>query len=375
MCGIAGMLNLRSQAAPIDPQAVAGMLAMIRHRGPDGFGLYCDEWAALGSARLSIIDLSGGDQPIANEDGTLWIVFNGEIFNYVELRAGLVARGHRFATQSDTEVIVHLYEERGPACLELLNGQFALAIWDTRSQSLFLARDRLGVRPLFYSSDHDRLIFGSEIKAILAHPGVSAEIDPAALEQAFVCWSVLAPRTLFKGIAQLPPGHSAMVSGGQIMITQWWSPEIRPDGRARDERAWLDELDAVLLDATRIRLRADVPVGAYLSGGLDSSLTTVMAQRLGYDVDTFSIAFTDAPGFDERAHQAGLAQRLGVRNHVLACSRADVGEAFPRAVWHAETALSRTAPAPMLLLSGLAHQHGLKVVLDGRGRRRVLRRI
>ena len=205
MCGIVGVVNMKEPAS-VPKETLEQMLAMIRHRGPDGFGIYHDAWAGLGNARLSIIDLHSGDQPIGNEDGSLWIVFNGEIFNYVELRPLLEARGHRFSTNTDTEVILHLYEDYGPACLSHLNGQFAIAIWNTRDRSLFLARDRLGIRPLFYTVRDGQLIFGSEIKALLAYPGVRAEIDPASLEQIFTFWSTLSPRTIFRDICEIPPG-------------------------------------------------------------------------------------------------------------------------------------------------------------------------
>jgi asparagine synthase (glutamine-hydrolysing) len=213
MCGITGILNL-NYPARIEEMSLRQMLALLRHRGPDQFGIYIDDWVGMGSARLSIIDLGGGQQPISNEDGTLWIVFNGEIFNYVELRPQLEALGHQFSTQTDTEVILHLFEEFGPDCLNRLNGQFSIAIWDTCNRSLFLARDRLGVRPLFYSVTPDALVFGSEIKAILADPRVQPELDPVSLDQIFTFWSTLTPRTVFRGIVEVPPGH-------YICCSQW----------------------------------------------------------------------------------------------------------------------------------------------------------
>src|SRR3972149_2820091 len=206
MCGIVGIVR-RANDGAIDEAALRQMLAMIRHRGPDQFGIYLDDRVGLGSARLSIIDIGGGQQPITNEDETLWIVFNGEIFNYIELRPDLEARGHRFATNCDTEIILHLYEDFGPDCLAYLNGQFAIAIWDTRNRTLFLARDRLGVRPLYYTVADGALIFGSEIKALLADRRVRAEIDPVALDQIFTFWCTLSPRSIFQGIVDVPPGH------------------------------------------------------------------------------------------------------------------------------------------------------------------------
>ena len=229
MCGIIGTLNL-SKSYPIREDDLRQMLAMLRHRGPDQFGLYLDDQVGLGSARLSIIDLAGGQQPIANEDESLWIVFNGEIFNYVELRPELEKRGHRFATNTDTEVILHLYEDYGPNCLEYLNGQFAIALWDSQNHTLFLARDRVGIRPLFYTIVDGALIFASEIKAILADHRVIAELDPIALEQIFTYWSTLSPRTAFRDICELPPGSYLLARQGEIKVNRYWELEFPETG-------------------------------------------------------------------------------------------------------------------------------------------------
>ncbi len=344
------------------------MLAMIRHRGPDEFGIFRDPFVGMGSSRLSIIDLSGGQQPIGNEDGTLWIVFNGEIFNYVELRPELEARGHKFSTTSDTEVILHLYEDYGPDCLKMLNGQFAIAIWDTRERKLFLARDRLGIRPLFYTIKDGQLIFGSEIKAMLAHPSVRAEIDPAALAQIFTYWSVLPPGTIFQGISTLPPGHYMHVQDAQMDIQPYWALDYATEAdTSRSAADYLDEFEQLLIDATLVRLRADVPVGAYLSGGLDSSTTTAIIRKYTQNrLDTFSISFSD-PEFDESAHQRQMADFLGTDHRVIYCTHADIGRVFPDVIWHTESPILRTSPAPMFMLSGLVHEHDLKVVLTGEG--------
>jgi len=221
MCGIVGTLNL-SKSHPIHEHDLRQMLAMIRHRGPDQFGIYLDERIGMGNARLSIIDLSTGQQPICNEDGSLWIVYNGEIYNYLELRPQLEAQGHRFETNTDTEVLLHLYEQHGPDCLSLLNGQYAFAIWDANENSLFMARDRLGIRPLFYTVINGALVFASEIKAILCDPRVQAEIDPLTLEQIFTYWSPLSPRTAFKNISELPPGHYLLTEGREVKIERYW---------------------------------------------------------------------------------------------------------------------------------------------------------
>ena len=369
MCGIVGMLNLE-HGPPVGEEIMRRMLAMIRHRGPDQFGIYLDAQIGLGSARLSIVDLHSGQQPIANEDETLWIVFNGEIFNHIELRPALEARGHRFATQCDTEVVLHMYEEYGPDCLHHFNGQFAFAIWDARDQSLFLARDRLGVRPIFYTQTGGTLVFGSEIKALLAGGQVQAAIDPLALDQVFTCWSVQAPRTVFRDIAELPAGHYLHVREGHVALRRYWQLDFQGDAAAASplaEQEYLEQFRELLIDATRIRLRADVPVGSYLSGGLDSSTIASIVRRYATNrLDTFSIAFSD-PDFDERAYQEKMARALGTNHHVVEASYTDIGRVFPEVVWHAETPLLRSAPAPMFLLSKLVQQQNFKVVLTGEG--------
>jgi len=367
MCGIIGVLN-QTEPAGIDKSILLQMLAAVRHRGPDGFGLYQDEQVGLGSARLKIIDIAGGDQPISNEDGAIWIVFNGEIFNHVELRPMLVARGHRFVTHSDTEVIVHLYEDFGRNCLQHLNGQFAIAIWDSRDRSLFLARDRLGVRPLFYTFSEGRLIFGSEIKALLANPGVQARIDPVSLDQIFTYWSTLSPRTVFSGIFDVPPGSYLHARDGKIEIQSYWSLDFSPPAQTeRGVQDYQDEFESLLVDATRIRLRADVPVGAYLSGGLDSSATTAIIRNFtDTPLDTFSISFSD-PEFDESAFQLRMADFLGTQHQVVQIDHRDIGEMFPQVIWHTETPILRTAPAPLFRLSRLVREQNYKVVITGEG--------
>ena len=369
MCGIAGTLNLR-EAPPPDETTLRRMLAAVRHRGPDEFGIYLDGEAGLGSARLSIIDLSGGQQPIANEDETLWIVLNGEIFNYIELRPELEARGHRFRTRSDTEVLLHLFEEYGPAGLEKLNGQFAVAIWDNRRRTLFLARDRLGIRPLFYTQSGGRLIFGSEIKAILAEGSVPAAVDPLGMAQIFTYWSAQSPRTAFEGIHELPPGHFLLIRDGEIHLERYWHLEFPPDDPgtafARPED-YLEPFRDLLVDAVKIRLRADVPVGAYLSGGLDSSITAAIIRNYtGSKLDTFSIAFEDEQ-FDESGYQMQMARFLGTEHQVVRATYADIREAFPAVIWHAETPLTRAGPAPLFLLSRLVRENRYKVVMTGEG--------
>jgi asparagine synthase (glutamine-hydrolysing) len=376
MCGIVGVLN-RTKQRPVDQSHIRAMLSSIRHRGPDQFGVYLfqDERDGVGlcNSRLSIIDLGGGQQPISNEAGSIWIVFNGEIFNYVELRPELEQLGHELATDSDTEVIVHLYEEYGPACVEYLNGQFAFAIWDERDRSLFIARDRVGIRPLYYTESDGALLFASEIKALLTDPRVKAELDPITIDQIFTYWSPLSPRTTFKGIHTLPPGHWLLAKSGQpLRLERYWQPEFptEPQAGSQPEMSIHEaaaELRRLLVDATQIRLRADVPVGAYLSGGLDSSaITAFIRHYTGNRLETFSIAFTDE-AFDESAFQYRMADHLGTEHHLITASYHDIGEAFPDVVWHTETPLTRTSPVPLYLLSRLVRETDFKVVLTGEG--------
>ncbi|MBK1643616.1 asparagine synthase (glutamine-hydrolyzing) [Thiocapsa imhoffii] len=371
MCGVVGQVVV-SGSTRVEESEIRQMLAMIRHRGPDEFGIYLDQQVGLGNARLSIIDLTGGQQPISNADDSLWILYNGEVFNFLELRSELTQRGHRFKTHSDTEVILHLFEEFGPACLERLNGQFAIAIWDRRRKALFLARDRLGVRPLFYTLVDGLLVFASEVKAILAVPRVTARIRPSALMQLFTFWSVQPPHTIFEGIQELPPGCFLMAESGTVTVQRYWEldfPVAASASRASHaaEAEALDQLRQGLTDAVALRLRADVPVGAYLSGGLDSSIiAALIRQRAGQRLTTFSITFDD-PDFDESAYQLLMARHLGTDHQVVRATHADIGRVFPDVIWHTETPVLRTAPAPMFLLSKLVRDNGFKVVLTGEG--------
>lgn len=369
MCGIAGIYGSGS-GLPEDAEGrVRSMLGSIRHRGPDQFGLYLDRSAVLGSARLSIIDLGGGQQPIATEDGRHWIVFNGEIFNYLELREELERDGYRFQTHTDTEVLLQLFVKEGPDCLRRLNGQFAFALFDAVAGTLYLARDRLGVRPLFYGKVGDALYFGSEIKCLLAGTGERATLDPAAVGQVFTFWGPLPGRTVFQGIEELPAGHWMRCTADGHETRRYWQTsfdDVEPSG-GRADIEYQEELKELLVAATRIRLRADVPVGAYLSGGLDSSLiASVVRQYTSNHLKTFSIAFTDER-FDESQFQAHMARHLGTEHEVVEASHADIGRVFPEVVWHAEVPLLRTAPVPMYLLSQRVHGSGYKVVLTGEG--------
>ena len=366
MCGIAGFVQL--DGAPADRRLLDTMIREIGHRGPDDRGIHVARSTGLAHARLSIIDVAGGHQPLANEDESVWIVFNGEIFNYVELRADLESRGHRFRTRSDTEVIVHLYEEYGDDCVRQLNGQWAFAIWDDRRRRLFLSRDRLGVRPLFYTTSGHRFAFASEIKALFTLPGVPRTIDPKGIDQTFTFWHPLAPRTVFEGVSELPPAHSLAVEhDGVGSPRRYWSLDFREGDPVANEDAAAAELVALLEDATRIRLRSDVPVGVYLSGGLDSSLIGALVCRVGAERPrTFSIAFDD-PEFDESAYQREVSEFLGTSHTSFTCSYSDIARSFPDVVWHAERPILRTAPAPLFLLSKAVREARYKVVLTGEG--------
>jgi asparagine synthase (glutamine-hydrolysing) len=369
MCGIAGIHSGTAQIP--EAELLLAMGGELHHRGPDGVGLYLDEGVGLVNTRLSIIDLAGGDQPIGTEDGRFWVVQNGEIYNHQAIRRELEALGHRFRTGSDTEVIVHAYQEWLEDCLHRFIGPFAFAVWDRRERQLFLARDRFGVRPLFLAEPEGQLIFGSEAKALLRHPGMRRELDPGAVIDTFTMWAPLPDRTAFPGIRELPPGCWLKVDAdGRREERMWWDLAFLPleQQRTGSEEELAEELAELLKDATRMRLlAADVPVGAYLSGGLDSSAIAALVNQVSGDtLRCFGIGFSD-PHFDESAHQDQVAAALGVELQRVTVTPADVANLFPEVVRLAEKPLLRTAPAPMLALSGLARNAGYKVVLTGEG--------
>lgn len=369
MCGIAGILSASAASAP-DAEELLRMIAVLRHRGPDGYGLYRDAFVALGHARLSIVDLSGGAQPMSNEDGSLWVTFNGEIFNHVELRAELEQFGHRFQTRCDTEIIVHAYEQWGQDAWLRFNGQFAFALWDAQRRRLWLVRDRLGILPLYYARVDARMFFASEPKALFAAGPISPRLDAAGVVQAFTRWSATAPRTVFEGVASVQPAgvvgfDDALRPSERI----YWRPDFSVDpaweSRSLDQAA--DALEEKLSRAVALRLRADVPVGAYLSGGLDSSVVgDRMRARQPDEFRTFSVRFTD-PVFDETGPQRLMAGLLGTQHHEILCDDQQLVQALPDLIWHCEAPLLRTAPAPLFLLSGLVQATGRKVVLTGEG--------
>jgi asparagine synthase (glutamine-hydrolysing) len=361
MCGVAGIVRAQEREI-VDEEAILRMVAAIQHRGPDGYGLLLDEGAALASARLAIFDIPGGWQPIEVAQGGRAIVYNGEVYNHVELRAELEAAGERFATTTDTEVVLRLIERDGLDALERFNGQFAFALWDRDARRVTLIRDRFGVRPLHYALlDDGTLVFASEAKALFASGEVAAEPDLDGIDDVFTLWGPRAPRTAFRGVSQLEPGGMLVWERGRVVEQRlWWTPEFgSADGGA--------DLEELLRDSVRLRLRADVPVGAYLSGGLDSSLITALAQQeTDHQLRTFSVAFRD-PQYDESRHQLEVAKAIGTEHHVLEIGTGEIAGAFPEVVEHAEAPLIRTAPVPLYLLARDVRANGITVVATGEG--------
>ena len=340
------------------------MCASIRHRGPDDQGTRVEGHVGLGMRRLSVIDLDTGDQPISNEDGSIVVVFNGEIYNFQDIRRDLEQRGHRFQTQSDTEVIPHLYEEYGEACVDRLRGMFAFALWDAKRQVLLLARDRLGVKPLYYYHDGRRLIFGSEIKAILQDPGVPRSADPRALDDMLTYGYVVPPRTCFQGICELPPGTLLRYAGGTLSTKPYWDLEFRV-AEPYDEAASAERLLALLRESVRLRMISDVPIGALLSGGIDSSLVVALMSELASGpVRTFSIGFQERE-FSELPLARQVAEAFGAEHHEYIVEP-DVIDILPTLVSHYDSPFLDTSAIPTYYVSKMAREN-VKVVLSGDG--------
>jgi asparagine synthase (glutamine-hydrolysing) len=366
MCGICGLVSLDGASAP-DPAALAAMNETLVHRGPDSDGSVIDGACGLAMRRLSIIDLAGGDQPIANEDGRIQVIQNGEIYNYRELMDELRGHGHSFSTHSDTEVLVHLYEERGPRFVEALRGMFALAIWDARHGRVVLARDRFGIKPLYYRVAEGQLSFASELKALLRQPGFSREIDHEALESFLAFNSIPAPLTIFKEARKLPAGHLLVAENGEVEVSRYARPTPVPTEQIRSEgdEALAEELRERLRDSVRAHLVSDVPVGVLLSGGIDScSLTALAAQESGYQVSTFSIGFEES-SFDELDQARLVARRYGTDHHELVL-RPDAVDLLPRLVEAFDEPFGDSSALPTYLVSQLAADT-VKVVLSGEG--------
>lgn len=343
------------------------MLNLIRHRGPDGRGIYLDDQILLGHVRLSIIDLRTGHQPIPNEDRSIWLVCNGEIFNYVELREELKDLGHSFRTRTDVEVLLHLYEEYGFDLLKKLNGQYAFAIWDSKRKRLFLARDHVGICPLFFVLRQDSFFFASEIKAFFPIPEVHLTLEPRVLKQVFTFWAPLPGYSPFKDVAEIKPGHYAVWERNRFNQFSYWTLKFPEQYQERNSKEVYEKIYHLLLDAVRIRLRADVPVGAYLSGGIDSSAITWLIKRLHPGkLKTFSIGFEDVQ-FDEQQYQKAVSAFLQTEHHFFCCKNQTIGEYLKDVIWHAEKPILRTAPVPMYVLSEHVRNQNYKVVLTGEG--------
>ena len=374
MCGIAGIVALGAGAPPPNREALVRMAGMLFHRGPDEFGIYRDDRAGLAHARLSIIDLSSGQQPMSDGGNTSWIVFNGEIFNYIELREELVALGHHFRTRSDTEVIIHAYRAWGDAAFKRFNGQWAFALWDSVAKRLVLSRDRVGICPLHLCEYGGHLYFASEVKAIFAaNPDIPRAFDPVGISQTFTFWTIVPPQGIFQGVTELEPGHVQTYENGIVRDQAYWTPKypVPYDVGSRFHGSLEEasrEVRRTLENATSLRiLRADVPVGSYLSGGLDSSLVAALGQQYAGDhFQTFSLRFEDAE-YDETDYQRLMVKLLGSEHHEVVVSRKDIADVFPDVIYHTERPVLRTAPAPLFLLSKLVRDHGIKVVLTGEG--------
>lgn len=377
MCGIAGVLPLKGEVEREKTLSVLGAMAdAIKHRGPDAEGFYVDEHIGFAHRRLSIIDLAGGAQPMQTPDGDLCVTFNGEIFNFIELRAQLIEKGCHFVSQSDTEVILHLYREYGREFPSYLNGQFAIGLWDKREQALMLIRDRVGICPLYYFIDQNILVFASEIKALIPALPNALEIDPQALNDIFTGWTCVPPATIFKNILQVQPGAMLTInSQGAIIENQYWDitfPCAFDEYDHRSESILVEELHERLLDATKLRLRSDVPVGAYLSGGLDSSvLVALMHTQTDAQLRTFSLGFTDT-ALDETAFQNQVVNYLGTDHSRVEINYQQIADQLAKTIWHTESPILRTAPAPMRMLSKLVSDQHYRVVLTGEGADEVL---
>ncbi|HEX8817755.1 MAG TPA: asparagine synthase (glutamine-hydrolyzing) [Terriglobales bacterium] len=366
MCGICGKFEF-DRNTNVSEALIDGMLQTIRHRGPDDRGTYFAPQIGLGHARLSIIDLNTGHQPICNEDGTVWIVFNGEIYNYRELRNFLLAKGHVLKTQSDTEVIVHLYEELGPRCVERLRGMFAFAIWNENDKSLFLARDRVGIKPLYYFLNEKTLVFGSEIKALLADPAVKRTLAPEVIDRFLTFLYVPGEQTLLQGIRKLAPGHFLLAKNGKVEVHQYWDLKFArqsPPLSLEDAEA---QLSALLAESVELHMIADVPVGVLLSGGVDSTaVLSYAAERTGKKINTFTVGFSGSQVADERPYAKLAAEKYGSRQFEMTISAQDFATFLPQYVWHMEEPVCEPPAVALYYVSKLAREH-VKVLLSGEG--------
>lgn len=367
MCGLVGFIDERRP----DRELLVRMTDKLVHRGPDSAGYFVDHRVALGFRRLSIIDLESGDQPIYNEDGSVVLLCNGEIFNHVELKKTLVQKGHQFRTRSDVEVLLHLYEEHGVDFLDKINGQFAFVIYDRKNRRLFLARDHFGINPLYYTTVNGSFIFASEIKAILEHPQAPREVDLTGLDQILSFPGLVSPRTMFKGIHSLKSGHYLVVENGEVSVREYWDLDYPPLGAGsigKSENEYVDELKELLTRSVRYRLQSDVPVGFYLSGGLDSSLIGALINQVGPNTrrHSFSIGFTDAD-ISETKHQRLMAQFTRSIHNEIIFDWSEIVERLSQMIYHCECPVRESYNTCSLALSAAARNAGVKVVLTGEG--------
>ena len=373
MCGIAGIVNYSLSHQPSEQELVS-MLAAIKYRGPDESGIYLGKGIGLGNVRLSILDLSSGQQPMSIREDRYWIAYNGEVFNYIEVRSELERLGVKFATQSDTEVVLQAYAQWGPQCLDRFNGQYAISIWDKEKKELFLARDRVGIRPLFFTRSEGRFIFCSEIKGLFQIPEVKRAISPEALSQIFTFWTTITPQTPFEEIFEVPPGHYMLINERETISKKYWNLTFPTEGNysqlSLGEAA--EELRDFFRTSVKMRLRADVEVAAYLSGGLDSSVTTAFIHELEPGIlNTFSIGFRDKD-FDETPFQIEASKYFNTNHTAFSCTSQEIGTHFYDTIRHTEFPILRTAPTPMYLLSKKVREHNIKVVITGEGADEIL---
>lgn len=364
MCGICGKLELDREAR-VSPELLKSMADTIYHRGPDDEGFYLSGPVGLGFRRLSIIDLNTGHQPISNEDGTVWIVFNGEIYNYQELREFLLGKGHTFKSQTDTEVIVHLYEEFGEACVEKLRGMFSFAIWDERQKSLLLARDRVGIKPLYYWLSDKALVFGSEIKAILADPEVKAEVDPRLIDRFLSFYYVPGEETLLKNVRKLAPGSTMLVKDGKASIKQYWDLHFAPAEISLEQAE--KQLIELFDECVRMHMIADVPVGFLLSGGVDSTAMLGFAVgKTDRPLSSFTLGFADAGVVDERPYAQLAAKRYKANHHEMTISSKEFADFLPKFSWHMEEPCCEPQAVALYYVSRMAKEF-VKVLISGEG--------
>jgi asparagine synthase (glutamine-hydrolysing) len=366
MCGIAGILEFGAEAR-VDPGVLRRMCDVMAHRGPDDDGFFIQGKIGLGMRRLSIVDLSTGHQPIGNEDGSLWIVFNGEIYNHRALRERLITRGHQFRTQSDTESIVHLYEEYGTNCVEHLRGMFAFAIWDVKQQSLFVARDRLGIKPLYYRLTPKSFIFGSEIKVLLAYPGATPELNRGALPEFLSFGYLSGDESFYNGVRKLMPGHRLEIDQrGNPHVEQYWDLALTPEEKTHDEEFYVKSYRELLEGAVESHLMSDVPLGVFLSGGLDSSAVAALMTRIRREpVETFSVGYSEQT-YSELPYARTMAQHLNSVHHEVFVSREDFFGALPNLIWHEDEPIVWPSSVSLFFVAQLARER-VKVVLTGEG--------